>query len=120
MNISFQGLGKMGSAMVERLLLAGYKVTVFNRTVAKAQALVDKGAILASSAEKAVEEADVVMSCLFNDQAVLEVTQQIAKHMKQKAIHVCISTILPDTSVQLKVLHENYNTHFVSAVVLGI
>ncbi len=120
MNISFLGLGKMGSAMAERLLLAGYEITVFNRTTTKAQSLVDKGAVLAESAEQAVEQADVVMSCFFDDQAVLEMTAKVAPRMKQEASHICISTILPDTSVQLKALHDAHNTHFVSAVVLGI
>jgi 3-hydroxyisobutyrate dehydrogenase-like beta-hydroxyacid dehydrogenase len=120
MNITFIGLGKMGSAMVERLLLAGYRVTVFNRTVSKAEPLVKIGAYLAPTVADAVQQADVVMSCLLNDKAVLETTQEMIPYMKPLSIHVCISTVLPDTSVQLKSLHEASNTSFVSAVVLGV
>lgn len=120
MNISFIGLGKMGSAMVERLLLAGYVVTVFNRTASKALPLVKLGATYADSIAHAVEHADVVMSCLLNDEAVLGMVNDAVHHMKPKAVHVCISTILPDTSETLKEIHESNNTSFVSAVVLGI
>lgn len=120
MNISFIGLGKMGSAMVERLLHAGYSVTVFNRTPSKALPLVKLGARYADSLIQTVQEADVVMSCLLNDQAVLGMVNEVVHHFKPKAIHVCLSTILPDTSVILKELHENNNSSFVSAVVLGI
>lgn len=120
MNITFIGLGKMGSAMVERLLQSGYDVTVFNRTASKALPLVKLGAKYADSVGQAVKEADVVMSCLLNDQAVLEMVPEAVNHMKSKSLHVCLSTILPDTSVTLEELHENSNSHFVSAVVLGI
>ncbi|KTD65068.1 NAD(P)-dependent oxidoreductase [Legionella shakespearei] len=120
MNVTFIGLGKMGSAMVERLLQSGYDVTVYNRTASKALPLVKLGAKYADSVGLAVKEADVVMSCLLNDQAVLEMVNEAVKHMKSKALHVCLSTILPDTSVILEQLHESNNTQFVSAVVLGI
>ncbi len=120
MNISFIGLGKMGSAMVERLLHAGYSVTVFNRTPSKALPLVKLGAKYADSLLLAIQDADVVMSCLLNDQAVWSMIHDSVKHFKPKAIHVCLSTILPDTSAALKELHEQYNSCFVSAVVLGI
>lgn len=120
MNISFIGLGKMGSAMVERLLHAGYSVTVFNRTPSKALPLVKLGAKYADSLLLAVKDADVVMSCLLNDQAVLSMVNDAVQHFKPKAIHVCLSTILPDTSATLKELHEQNNSSFFSVVVLGI
>ena len=120
MNISFIGLGKMGSSMVERLLHAGYEVTVYNRTASKAQPLIKLGARHVTMLSDAVKNADVVMSCLLNDQAVLEVIREAVLHMKANAIHVCLSTILPDTSLVLKELHEAKNSCFVSAVVLGI
>ncbi len=48
-HIGFIGTGVMGSSMAGRLLAAGYRVTVHNRTKAKAQGLVDKGAAWADS-----------------------------------------------------------------------
>ncbi|MEO8401431.1 MAG: NAD(P)-binding domain-containing protein [Gammaproteobacteria bacterium] len=44
MKITFIGLGAMGAAIVERLLLKDHAVTVFNRTMEKAKPLVALGA----------------------------------------------------------------------------
>jgi shikimate 5-dehydrogenase len=46
------GLGGMGSALTSALLEAGYPVTVWNRTAAKAAPLVDAGASQADSRPK--------------------------------------------------------------------
>jgi 3-hydroxyisobutyrate dehydrogenase len=45
--IGWIGLGRMGSAMTERLLKAGHEITVWNRTRAKAEPLAGKGASIA-------------------------------------------------------------------------
>lgn len=42
--VGWLGVGRMGAAMAGRLLDAGTKVTVWNRTASKAQPLVDRGA----------------------------------------------------------------------------
>lgn len=64
MKISFIGIGAMGSPMVERLLTGQFAVTVFNRPPEKAEPLIKLGAKNALSLEKAVADADVVMTCL--------------------------------------------------------
>ena len=52
--ISVIGLGTMGAALARTLLQNGYRVTVWNRTSAKAEPLVRDGAVLAPSAASAV------------------------------------------------------------------
>ncbi|MDF3312592.1 NAD(P)-dependent oxidoreductase [Rhodococcus sp. T2V] len=47
--VGWIGTGRMGSQLVQRLLNAGYDVSVYNRTASKAQPLVDRGAKLVSS-----------------------------------------------------------------------
>ena len=47
--IGWIGLGRMGEAMVKRLLKAGHAAQVWNRTASKAQPLVDYGATVAAS-----------------------------------------------------------------------
>ncbi|HEX6546590.1 MAG TPA: NAD(P)-binding domain-containing protein, partial [Bryobacteraceae bacterium] len=49
MNVAFIGLGNMGSPMARNLLRAGHRVTVYNRTRAKAEALAGEGAVVADS-----------------------------------------------------------------------
>ncbi len=48
MNIGWIGLGNMGNPMSQRLIKAGYTVTVFNRSNAKEEVLKQMGAAVAS------------------------------------------------------------------------
>jgi 3-hydroxyisobutyrate dehydrogenase/2-hydroxy-3-oxopropionate reductase len=61
------GAGRMGAAMVGRLVAAGHAVTVYNRTAARAEGL---GAAVAPTAAQAVAGADVVIVSLADDDAV--------------------------------------------------
>lgn len=66
--VSFLGLGVMGFPMAGFLLKAGHKVTVYNRTVAKADAWVaEYGGVSASTPAEAANGADFVLSCVGND-----------------------------------------------------
>ncbi|MEU7281208.1 NAD(P)-binding domain-containing protein [Streptomyces sp. NPDC045431] len=58
------GLGQMGTRLAQAFLAAGYRTTVWNRTAAKADALVVQGAVRAASAAEAIEAADLVVVCL--------------------------------------------------------
>lgn len=49
LNITVIGLGKIGAAMSKRLLQAGANLTVYNRTIQKAQPLIAAGARGATS-----------------------------------------------------------------------
>ncbi len=63
-DIAFIGTGVMGASMAGHLLKAGARVTVFNRTRSKADALVAAGAVWADSPAKAAAGADVVFTML--------------------------------------------------------
>jgi 3-hydroxyisobutyrate dehydrogenase-like beta-hydroxyacid dehydrogenase len=71
--IAFLGLGNMGSAMAARLLDAGLDVTVWNRTAAKADPLVKRGAHLADAPAAATAGAEVVITMLTDPAALDEV-----------------------------------------------
>lgn len=70
MEITFLGLGAMGSRMAGNLLRAGYPLTVYNRTPEKAAALLDAGAAWADSAAEAVRQAEVVITMLDRPEVV--------------------------------------------------
>ena len=55
------GLGAMGSRLAHNLLNAGYSVVVHNRTIEKAQPLLDRGATFATSPRAAAEQSDVAI-----------------------------------------------------------
>jgi 3-hydroxyisobutyrate dehydrogenase len=63
----------MGGGMAANLLKAGFPLTVYNRSAAKAQALVNGGARLALTPADAVRGASIVISMLADDQASREV-----------------------------------------------
>ncbi|NJP90264.1 NAD(P)-dependent oxidoreductase [Nonomuraea sp. FMUSA5-5] len=65
-NISVLGLGLMGTALAESLLAAGHQVTVWNRTPAKAEPLLAKGAKQAATPEEAVAASPLVIACLLD------------------------------------------------------
>jgi len=67
--IAVLGLGLMGGGMARRLLGAGFAVTVFNRTPARAEPLAAAGARVAGSPREAAAGAEVVFSMVADDAA---------------------------------------------------
>ncbi|MYT24129.1 NAD(P)-binding domain-containing protein [Streptomyces sp. SID7760] len=68
--VALLGLGDMGTALARTWLAAGYPLTVWNRTPAKAAALACEGAVVAASPADAVAAADLVVLCLLDDASV--------------------------------------------------
>ena len=60
--VGWIGTGVMGRSMCSHLIKAGYTLTVFNRTLSKAQPLLDMGAHLAHSPLELASKSDVVFS----------------------------------------------------------
>ena len=96
-SIAFLGLGLMGSRQVRRLLGAGYDVTVWNRTRAKAEPLAADGATVADTAAGAVANADIVITMLENGPVVSDLltAQGVAEAMRPGAILIDMSSIKP-------------------------
>jgi 3-hydroxyisobutyrate dehydrogenase-like beta-hydroxyacid dehydrogenase len=65
-DVSVIDLGAMGAALARMLLRDGHRVTVWNRTSAKATPLVRDGAILAESVALAVGASPLVIVCVDN------------------------------------------------------
>ena len=73
MHIGIAGTGKMGSTIATRLASLGERVTVWNRTQAKAQALLDAGIGWAATPRELAEKADLVITLLTDEAALDEV-----------------------------------------------
>jgi len=67
--VAFIGLGRMGHGMAGRYLDAGFTVTVWNRSKAKAEDLLARGAQWATSPEDAAIDADAVVTMVADDEA---------------------------------------------------
>ena len=94
--IAFIGLGRMGHGMAGRYLDAGFKVAVFNRSKAKAQALMARGARWAASPKDAAIDADAVVTMVADDAASRSVwlgRDGAAAAMKPGAIAIECSTV---------------------------
>jgi 3-hydroxyisobutyrate dehydrogenase-like beta-hydroxyacid dehydrogenase len=65
-DVSVLGLGVMGSALARVLVERGHVVTVWNRTAAKAEHLVQRGARPAATAAQAAEASPVVVVCVMD------------------------------------------------------
>jgi 3-hydroxyisobutyrate dehydrogenase-like beta-hydroxyacid dehydrogenase len=121
MKVGFIGLGHMGSAMAERLLSAGHKLTVYNRTPQRSQRLVDRGAVLAPRVGD-VCQGDAVVTMLADDGAVEEVVLAeggVLQSMGDRTIHISMSTISVDLSGRLSDAHAAAGRRFISAPVFG-
>ena len=125
MEIGFIGLGNMGRGMAANLLNAGHHITVYNRSPAKAEALVQQGATAARSIAEACS-GEVVFTMLANDLAVENVTlgdpggeQGIVASLGHGSTHVSSSTISVALSQRLAAAHAEAGQQYVAAPVFG-
>ena len=119
MHIAVIGLGDIGKAIAQNLVKAGHRVSVWNRTPRKAEALVAQGATLVKSAREAFQTAEIVLSLLFDDEAVQQVILDGDTLAGSRATHVCMSTISTEMVQKLAAAHAHHDIGFASAPVFG-
>lgn len=120
--ISYLGLGTMGSGMASNLLKAGYNLTVWNRSAEKCGPFGKKGARIADTPSDAVRDAELVMYCLSNGQAVEEVVfgpKGILSGIREGQIAIDMSTVLPATSVREQQAFAKRGVDFLDVPVFG-
>jgi 3-hydroxyisobutyrate dehydrogenase-like beta-hydroxyacid dehydrogenase len=94
--VAFIGLGRMGHGMAGRYLDAGFSVAVWNRSKAKAEDLIARGARWATSPEDAAIDADAVVTMVADDEAARAVwlgTDGAATTMKAGTLAIECSTV---------------------------
>lgn len=113
------GLGSMGSAMAERLRDQGAQIEVWNRSEARRLEHENKGFAVSESVHNAFE-ADIVISALSNDQAVLSTFDRSFLASANKAtIHVNIATVSLEAARELESRHRSAGVRYLAAPVLG-
>ena len=121
MDVGFIGLGHMGQAMARNLLKSGHRVTVYNRTRDKAEALGTEGAKVAGSPAEAWRN-PVVITMLADDAAVEAVVFEDGAGLStldQGAVHISMSTISVALSDRLAEAHGKAGQSYVAAPVFG-
>jgi len=123
LRIGFIGTGVMGGPMAGHLVKAGHTVTVYNRTRAKADAWAERhgGTAVATPAE-AAQGADVVLSCVGNDDDLAQVTlgrDGAFAAMAKGALFVDHTTVSARLARQLSVEGQSHGILCVDAPVSG-
>ena len=121
--VAFLGLGVMGYPMAGHLAAKGHQVTVYNRTAAKAQAWVAQhGGSFATTPAAAARGAELVMSCVGNDddlRAVCLGPEAAFAGMVRGAVFVDHTTVSAAVTRELSGAAKDLGIGFVDAPVSG-
>jgi len=123
LSVAFIGLGVMGYPMAGHLARAGYRVTVYNRTRARAERwCAEHAGTLAPSAAQAALGARIVFCCVGNDddlRAVVLGPEGAFAGMPTEAVLVDHTTASAQIAHQLHARARSLGLHFVDAPVSG-
>lgn len=100
MKLHVVGVGKMGLPMARHLAAAGHSVTVSDPSMERCQLARAQGLAVSTSPAAAMAAAEVVLSSLPNDAALLAVAAQVAAHAHVGAIYVDTSTVSLQASAE--------------------
>ena len=119
--VAVLGTGIMGAPIARRLAEGGHEVRAWNRTRAKAEALVDAGVDVAESPAEAVGWADAVVTMLADGRAVEEtmLSSGALEEMEPGALWIQMSTIGAEASDRLIAAAGDAGVVFVDAPVMG-
>jgi len=121
MDVGLIGLGRMGAGIAKSLLRAGHRVTVYNRTRERAEALRKDGATVASSIAEACR-GDAVLTMLADDAAVEAVVfgeNGVLQSLARGQAHISLSTISVALSDRLAAEHRRAGQEFIASPVFG-
>ncbi len=112
----------MGAPMASNLLLAGFHLTVYNRTASKAEPLLAKGAHRAARAGDVAHPGGIVVSMLADDASLDHLVtgpDALAERLAPDGIHISMTTVSPAVTRKLASYHEQHGSVMVSAPVFG-
>jgi len=103
-NLGFIGLGSMGSRIAKRLLVAGHRVSGYNRTRTKAESLIQAGMQWKDSPREVAQTADITLSMVRDSAALSSVADGpdgILAGLSAGKIYVDMSTVSPNLTRDL-------------------
>lgn len=122
MKAGFIGLGSLGTPIAINIKESGHELYVYNRTASKAAALAEKGAVVCDNIPSLAKECSIVFTIVSDDAALKSICEGengLIQNLSKGSIHVSMSTILPQTAVELASLHEQQGQHYLAAPVFG-
>ena len=120
--LGFVGIGYMGRPIAQRLLQSGFKLTAYNRHRSKAEDLIPYGGTVAESIAGLSSHCDVVLSCLPNDEAVLNIYRGpdgVFAHAHRGSLVIEMSTVYPKTSEELSRLGGEHGIDVLDVTISG-
>lgn len=121
--IAFIGLGVMGGPIAGHLMAAGHELSVYNRSMGKAKAWVERyGGTASISPAQAAEEADIVITCVGTDDDLSAVTlgrDGAFRTLRAGGLFIDHTTVSARIARQLFVEGESRGIHCVDAPVSG-
>ncbi|MGV8910171.1 MAG: NAD(P)-dependent oxidoreductase [Propionicimonas sp.] len=117
--VAVLGLGTMGAAMARRISGAGLPTTVWNRSAPRAEPFAGGPAVVASGVALAVAEADIVVTMLFDADAVTGVLAEALPAMRPDAVWLQCSTVGVEAARRFADAAAEAGIAFVDAPMLG-
>jgi 3-hydroxyisobutyrate dehydrogenase-like beta-hydroxyacid dehydrogenase len=117
--IAFLGIGLMGKPMAARLLRAGYPLIAWNRTRAKAEALMPFNGRVANTPADAARQADIVITMLETGPAVAEVLDLALSGMRVGMLTIDMSSTRQSEAQDMHAKLGAHGVAFIDAPVSG-
>jgi 3-hydroxyisobutyrate dehydrogenase len=120
--LGFIGVGYMGRPIARRLLESGFKLTTYDRNPGKAAELVRYGGSVAQSVSELFSGCDVILSCLPNDEAVLNTYRGpdgAFAPASPGSVIIDMSTVYPETSRELSRLGSERGVEVLDVTISG-
>lgn len=126
LNVSFLGLGVLGGAIARHIGQAGHRLTIYNRSPERArrwqEANPGLAARVATSPAEAAEGADVVLTCVGNDDDLADVVlgpTGVFSTIRHGATFIDHTTVSARIARQIAVEARDLEVHCVDAPVTG-
>jgi 3-hydroxyisobutyrate dehydrogenase len=122
--VAFLGLGNMGIGMAARLLAAGHTLHLYNRTAARANALVQQGAHLFPTPREACAGVDAIVSMVSDDAASRAIWCNpdgvLAASPRPSALAIECSTLSHAWVIELAAQAKSEGLRYIDAPVTGL
>jgi len=120
--VGFVGVGYMGRPIARRLLESGFKLTAYDRNYSKSGGLIQYGSNVAQSLSELSSSCSVVLSCLPNDEAVLDIYRGpdgVFANAHRGSRVIDLSTVYPETSQELSRLGSEHGVEVLDVTISG-
>jgi len=120
--LGFVGVGYMGRPIARRLLESGFKLTAYDRNYSKSGGLIQYGGNVTQSLSELSSSCSVVLSCLPNDEAVLDIYRGpdgVFANAHRGSRVIDLSTVYPETSQELSRLGSEHGVEVLDVTISG-